>query len=252
MFLPRVYDREFRRRDGLSRRAVERGQDLRLTVAFHCWSGEYKESTDKLGDPEQFLITRGTTIVGHVAERISKTDVGLAALREGVVFNNRFLGLDATAKVLVPSNQLKYRDEFFMDGFTTSVQRLTCLGRRIRKAAARTEDLFRADEDTELPASGTYIVLNQGIMATGELDIRGTPRLRECVCGSAPLRVGKTNGEDVMERGEIAGFMHWCDLQIVYNTEVPPPLLCYCESVDELIEHGWKIVKAREKHKMEG
>ena len=40
------------------------------------------------------------------------------------------------------------------------------------------------------------------------------------------------------ERGEIAGFMHGCDLQSVYNTEVPPPLLCYCESVDELIEHG--------------
>ena len=178
--------------------AVERGQDLRLTVAFHRWSGEYKESTDNLEDPEHFLITQGTTIVEHVAERISNTDIGLAALREGVVFNNRFLDLDATAKVLVPSNQLRYRDEFVVHGFNTSVQRLTCLGRRIRKAAARTEDLFRADEDTELPASKTYIVLNQGIMATGESEIRGTPRLREGVCGSALLRVGKANGEDVM------------------------------------------------------
>jgi hypothetical protein len=231
--------------------AVERAQDLRVTVAFHCWPDEYKESTDKLGDSEHFSITQGTTVVGNVTERIGDTDIGLAALKDGVAFNNQILGLDAAAKVLLPSNKLKYRDEFVVDGFTTSVQRLVCLGRRIRRANTRTEDLYRAGKDAELPAPGNYIILEQGIMATGEPEMRGTPRLREGVCGSALLRVQMANGEDVIQKGEIAGFMHWCDLQSVYNTEDPPPLLCYCDATDKLIEHGWKIVRAGERRKIE-
>jgi hypothetical protein len=232
--------------------AVERGRDLRVTVAFHCWSDEYKDNMDKLGDPEYFSVTQGTTIVGNVAERIGKTDIGLAALKNGITFNNRFPGLDsATAKVLIPSKDIKYRDEFVVDGFTTSVQRLICHGRRIQKLNPRTEGLYRASEAAELPGPGAYIVLEQGIMATGEPEMRGTPRIREGVCGSALLRVQKANGEDVLQKGEISGFMHWRDLQSVYDTQDPPPLLCYCDSTDELIEHGWKIVKAGEKREME-
>lgn len=227
--------------------AVERAQDMRLTVAFHCWSDEYKESMEKLGDSDYFTVTQGKTVVGNVSERIGNTDIGLATLKDGVAFNNRFLGIDAAAEVLISSDKLKYRDQFVVDGFTTSVQRLVCLGSRIRKANARTEDLHKPNGDAELPAPGTYVILQQGIMATGEPEMRGTLRIREGVCGSALLRVLTANGEDVTDRGEIAGFMRWCDLQSTYNTEDPPPLLCYCDSTDELIAHGWNIVKAGEK-----
>jgi len=222
--------------------AINRDQDLRLTVAFHCWLEEYKKSMDKLGDPEFFTVIQGKTIVGHVSERIGNTDIGLAIFKNGITFNNRFLGVDAAAKVLIPSVKVKYRDEFVIDGFTTSVQRLVCLGRRIRKENARVEDLLQVNKDVELPAPGKYIVLEQGIMATGEPELRGSLRLREGVCGSALLRVQTANGDDVIHKGEIAGFMHWCDLQSVYNNQDPPSLLCYCDATDDLIVRGWKIV----------
>jgi hypothetical protein len=32
--------------------AVERAQDMRLTVAFHGWSDEYRESVEKLGESD--------------------------------------------------------------------------------------------------------------------------------------------------------------------------------------------------------
>ena len=102
-----------------------------------------------------------------------------------------------------------------------------------------------------LTGPGKYIVLEQGIMATGEPEIKGLPRLRESVCGSALLRVRTRDDEDVMEKGQIAGFMHWCDLQSVYNTEAPPPLFCYCDAADDLIKQGWKIVQTGEKQKTE-
>lgn len=46
--------------------------------------------------------------------------------------------------------------------------------------------------------------------------------------------------------GEIAGFMHWSDIQSVYNGD---RLLCFADVADGLIEDGWKVVLASEKRK---
>lgn len=188
--------------------------------------------------------------MGNVVERIGNIDIGLGKLKEGISFNNRFLGIEAAPKTFLHSSSLQYRDEFVIDGFTTSVQRLSCLGRRVRKEFARTEDLYKPNNDTELPGPGTYVVLNQGIMATGEPEMSGFPRVREGACGSA-LLLAMSGGANVIEKGVIAGFMYWSDLQSVYNNDTPPPLLCYCDTVDDLMEQGWKIAKAGEKRKLE-
>ncbi len=231
--------------------AVERGHEVRLTVPFHCWSEEYNKSMEEMGESDFLKVSQGESVIGHVSERVSSTDIGLAVLREGVILNNRFLGLDASAKLLIPGEKVKSRDEFVVDGFTTSVQRLVCFGRRIRKENASVEDLHRVHPNVELPSPGKCIVFEQGIMATGEPELRRSPRLREGVCGSALLRAQTTTGEDVMHNGEIAGFMHWCDLQSADNPQDPPPLLCFCESTNEVIGQGWKIVKAGEEREME-
>lgn len=159
--------------------AVERDQDPRLTVAFHCQKGKYDKHKDKLGDPEHFSIIQGTSIMGNVVERICKTHIGLGVLKDGVSFNNRFLGIEAAPKVWLPSKELNCLDEFVIDGFTTSVQRLTCLGRQIRKENTRGEEFYKANDDTRLPDPGIYIILDQGIIGTGEPEIRATPGLRE-------------------------------------------------------------------------
>ena len=128
------------------------------------------------------------TIVENIAERINKIDIGLVALKNGITFNNRFLGLDsATAKVLIPSKDVKYPDKFVVDSFTTSVQCLICHSRRIRKLNLRTERLYRASEGTKLPGLVAYIVVEQGIIATSESEIRGTPQIQE-VLQPSPLQ----------------------------------------------------------------
>jgi hypothetical protein len=68
----------------------------------------------------------------------------------------------------------------------------------------------------------------------------GTPSL----AGSAtPLHKQLPQGETT---GEIAGFMHWSDIQSLYNSD---RLLCFADAVDGLIEDGWKVVSAPEKRK---
>jgi hypothetical protein len=63
----------------------------------------------------------------------------------------------------------------------------------------------------------------------------GTPSL----AGSAtPLRKQFPQEQTT---GEIAGFMHWSDIQSVYNGD---RLLCFADAVDGLIEEGWKVVPA--------
>jgi len=52
----------------------------------------------------------------------------------------------------------------------------------------------------------------------------------------------------VVDKGEIAGFMHFSNL--VRDTR-PSNILCYCDSVDELIDDGWSVVQVPDKRKKE-
>ena len=176
---------------------IQKAQVFRVTAAFRCWSDEYDGNEDKLGDEGFMTVRQG---VGNIQERIGKTDIGLVKLQKNIKFNNRFLGIDTTPKAFIPISKVNYKDEFVIDGFTTSVQRLTCFGTRVRKCDARTEDLYQASSNVELPSTGRYVLLNQGIYATGCPEIKGTPRIREGVCGSALLRVDNAKGDDFTTR----------------------------------------------------
>jgi hypothetical protein len=68
----------------------------------------------------------------------------------------------------------------------------------------------------------------------------GTPSL----AGSATLLNKQLPQEETT--GEVAGFMHWSDIQSLYNGD---RLLCFADTVDGLIEDGWKVVLAPEEQK---
>jgi hypothetical protein len=100
----------------------------------------------------------------------------------------------------------------------------------------------------DLPPPGRYLSFSQGIYATGSTEIPGTAKIREGVCGSAVVRVRARGGgqsRDVLSDGEICGFMHWSDLQ--HQNETQGKLLCFADSVDELIKGGWQVVQVAEK-----
>jgi hypothetical protein len=54
-----------------------------------------------------------------------------------------------------------------------------------------------------------------------------------------------TKRKYVLEKGEIGGFMCWADLES-RSTE-PERLLCVSDTLDELINSGWKVVEETEK-----
>jgi hypothetical protein len=225
--------------------AVQKGTETRVTVAFHCWNSEDEQSPENLGDPNYFKVTQGETHIGHVAERISDTDIGLMKMKDGIAFNNRFLELDAVAGTLISTSQLSLNEEFVIDSFVTGRQRLRLQGIRLRGNGGLPE-LKGKPED--LPTPRNYLVFLQGIYATGAPEIHTLPRIRDGVCGSALVRIkaGKEAGtrQDVLHRGEVCGFMHWSNLQLKYGSG---GLLCFADSVDNLIEEGWVVSKIAKK-----
>ncbi|KAI9771651.1 MAG: hypothetical protein M1840_001866 [Geoglossum simile] len=218
--------------------AVQKGTDSRLTVAFHCWGKEFLEMPENLGDHNHFTITQGETLVGSVIERIGFTDIGLAKLKDGVSFSNQFLDLPTSAKKLLPLDEVGVMDDFLFDSFVTGRQRVKCLGKRILMKG-KSKAVLKGKPD-DLPGPGKYIDLRQGVYATNSPEIHGYPKVREGVCGSALVRSKRaTDGSDRLEEGEVAGFMHWSDLQLKYY--VSGNLMCFADSVDPLIEEGWEV-----------
>ena len=230
--------------------AVEKAGDTRLTVAFHCWDSEYESAPEKLGHATHFSVTQGETRVGYVQGRIGTTDIGLAKLDDNIAFQNRFLDLDTTARCFLPFDNINISDEFLFDSFVTGKQRMRCAGVRIRKAGQRREELVGNKE--HLPDSGNWIELCQGIYATGSPEIRGAPKIRAGVYGSALIRVsiaGETNDPAILQRGEVAGFMHWSDLR--RKNDVTGQLFCFAQSAEDLMQEGWSVVQVAEKRKEE-
>ncbi|KAL9101520.1 MAG: hypothetical protein Q9163_003230 [Psora crenata] len=220
---------------------VSKGNQNRVTIAFHCWREEYTQSADKLGDSAYFKVTQGSlkagTNVGYVDERIGTTDIGLCKLLPDITFENRFLELDVTAKTLLHSSDIEFGDVFQIDSFVTGLQQLKCLGIRVRTEGGREEQLIGKKEI--LPQHGVYVAVVQGIYATSAPEIYGKPQMREGVCGSALVRALKANGkESVLSDGGIGGFMHWSDLRA---KSLESTLLCYCDVLDDLIDAGWNM-----------
>ena len=220
---------------------VRKGNQNCLTVAFHCWSEEYKHFAAKLGDSAYFQVTQGSlndgTNVGYVAERVGATDIGLCKLLPDMSFENRFLEMDITAKKLLRSDDIKFGDLFQIDSFVVGLQQLECLGKRIRAEGGREKQLIGKQE--YLPEPGVYGAVVQGIYATSAPEISGKPQIREGVCGSALVRATRANEkENVLSNGEIGGFMHWSDLRVKSQAST---LLCFCDALDELVDAGWHV-----------
>jgi hypothetical protein len=213
---------------------VEKDGEIRLTVAFHCWADEYAATPDKLGNPDHFSVKQGNTRVGYVAERVGETDIGLAKLDDGIVFSNRFLDIDTSAKTLLLLEDISQGDTVLIDSFVTGRQALRCVGTRIVKGKVK-----------DLPGEDYYLQLHQGVWATNAPEIRGTTKIRAGVCGTAVVRNKAKGATKSLDRGEICGFMHWSDLQTNYaeNGE----LFCFADALDEMVNRGWKCVLVREK-----
>lgn len=146
---------------------VEKDDQRRLTVSIHCWQKELDESLEKMGDPGFFRVTQGKTHVGHVSSKLGTSDIGLATLNENVEFRNRFINIPGGPTQLLHSDKLKSNQVYMIDRFTTGRQgQLLCKGKRIIRPQdkERRVDQVLRDKQKDLPETGRYLVLVQGIL----------------------------------------------------------------------------------------
>jgi hypothetical protein len=173
---------------------VEKGNETRMTVSIHCWQKELDEIPERMGDPNVFTIKQGKSLVGYVSSRFGNTDIGLATLNPGVEFRNNFLDLPGAPKTLLHSDDLRLKDVFMIDSFSTGRQSsFQCQGKRVIKEEdkkKRQDPQLKGDHKNLLNA-GTYNVLVQGAFATGDALVHGMPIVRDGCCGSAVVRLVK-------------------------------------------------------------
>lgn len=184
-----------------------------------------------------FEVFQADTPVANVVSRVGSSDIGLAKLKNGVKFDNTFLYINTTAKSFLPQQAIKFNDFFQIDSFVTGVQPLTCLGIRRQTATGRQAK----DLQTFLEFGVPYLAVDQGIYATNAPEINGKPQIRDGVCGS-PLLFVRTSGENkelTLLKGQIGAFMHWSNVRDPYSSG--PRLLCFCDSVQPLIDRQWEI-----------
>lgn len=256
---------------------VEKDEHRRLTVAIHCWQKEIDDALEKMGDPKYFQVSQGETRVGYISERLEKSDIGLATLIDNVEFRNRFLDIPGGPTKLLPSDMLESDQVYMIDSFVTGRQgELLCKGKRVIKQEdkqRRVDPILRGKQE-DLPEAGVFVVIVQGVFATTEPIIYGSPKIRAGVCGSALVRLttskeGEGAGIDESSpisgrsselhaqtvectfenTGEIGGFMRWSDLQDKTSDSPTPRLYCYAEVTDPLVDAGWNVAKAVQKRK---
>jgi hypothetical protein len=193
--------------------------------------------------------------VGFVRERIGNTDIALAQLNDGVVFENGFMEVDFSAKKFIHSRDQVMGDQYLIDSFSTGKRQLFGLGRRFeikRDGNQRRKDLYivPGEEDKLPPTDVAYIGLRQGAYVTNHPTIYQVPQIRDVCCGAVLLRCGRKKQKrdyrgSAAEQGEICGMMHYADLQSKH-VDKAVNYICYADAFDPLINDGWKIVQDEE------
>lgn len=258
---------------------VEKNGVERLTCSYHCWQDLVKKYPGVLGNTnhqakEVFRVIQGNngndmdpgTNVGFLRARIGETDIGLAELHTGIVFENRFMEMDYTPKNLLHSNSQQIGDEYLVDSFSCGKQKLKGMGCRFVLKSLEEFHIPKSAKDEEesrvYPTPGyKYIRLKQGAYATNDESIPEKPVVRDRVCGSVLLRCRISTRpalkmNEVLERGETCGMLHYADI-----IEKPPTkrmktiaaeYVCYADCFDPLIRDGWRIADPPPKDSSKG
>jgi len=238
---------------------IRKGNERRLTCPWHCWEDHDKQYPGLLGKDDDeakrvFIVVQGEkgTKVGYVKERVGKTDIALAKLDDGIVFQNTFMDVNATAKRFLHSERVGLWDVFYVDGFSTGKQRLMSLGRRFQVARKRGQPHYHlaapdGDDEAFLPPDDiAYISAKHGVCATGQPILTTKPYIRDSARGAVLLRCRdglkpRDTEATVMARGEICGMFHFADLT-ARNAAGAGEYVIYADAFDPLIEDGWTIV----------
>ncbi|KAK0701465.1 hypothetical protein B0T21DRAFT_417174 [Apiosordaria backusii] len=238
---------------------VRKGTERRLTASYHNWEDHCEKKPELFGmdcpEAQQFFrAAQGDpgTRFGYLHERIGKSDIGLVKMDVGVIFENKFMEFDASAKTFLEGKKIKLNDKFVIDSYPTGKQYLTAvgfrniLGGRRRGRHSEFHKSQKADP-SKLPSDDVaYVTLEQGMYATDTIKMGKEPHMRARACGAVLVRCGiaaepKTPETTILARGEVAGMLHYADIIPAYETSAKK-LICYADSFDPLINEGWTIV----------
>jgi hypothetical protein len=200
---------------------VKNGDKRRFTTAQHCWDAV-----------EDKVVYHAEQAIGRIIETLGD-DVGLVDCPFD--FSNELLDIDVTAQVLKKAEEFSVGDFFLMDSAFTGKQRLKMFGVRAGKKRAKVDgDGRKEDYD--------YVMLEQGVYSVESPIMDQSPMIREGVCGTPIIHVGKKIQEekDHLAEGVVGGFMCYSDTVIATSPKAQM-LYCYCQTTDELLDAGWSI-----------
>ncbi|KAI8176899.1 hypothetical protein K4K54_013269 [Colletotrichum sp. SAR 10_86] len=249
---------------------VQKNGVERLTCSYHCWQDLVDKYPGVLGNTNDqakkvFRVVQGSngnnsdpgTDVGFLRARIGETDIGLAELHTGIMFENRFMMMDYKAKSLLHSSSQHMRDEYLVDTFSCGKQKLQGIGCRYVLESLEgfhiPKSVKNEDQSKMYPTPGyRYIRLKQGAYAANDDVIPEKPVIRDRVCGAVLLRSKiatrpSLKMHEVLEQGEIAGMLHYADLIEKPSTKrmktIAAEYVCYADCFDPLIQDGWRVVE---------
>lgn len=236
---------------------LSNGNETRLTCSWHNWEDHAKKHPTLLGQDDDearrvFTVVQGEpgSRVGHVVRRVGDTDIALASLDEGIVFENTFMDIQACAKRLVHTDSILPGDIYLIDGFTTGLQRLPGCGARfeVDRGPVHPTLISPNGDKSLLPPPGIYVSAIQGVCATMDDVQTKRPYIRGRACGAVLVRVFDRQNQarkpkEMLTRGEICGIFHYADLTPRYR-EAAEHYLAYTEVFNPLIDEGWRVVPA--------
>lgn len=104
---------------------VKKGTERRLTTAFHNWEQHAKKEPTLFGKSspearELFCAVQGDpgTKFGYLPIRIGQTDIGLIKMNDGIMFKNRFMEFEASAKKFLKTKNINLHDQFPLDSYS--------------------------------------------------------------------------------------------------------------------------------------
>ncbi|KAJ4250992.1 hypothetical protein NW762_011642 [Fusarium torreyae] len=238
-----------------------KGEERRLICSFHCWEPHVDKYPTRFGKTDvdsrnTFRVLQGDksgSAVGFVCERSGGSDIALAKLNDGIVFENKFMEMDAAPKKFLRSEEQNMGDHYMFDSFATGKQRVAGFGRCFTMGWTQDEPhhhLIVPQHGAHLmPVDEVkYIALEQGAYVTNSPEIIGKPQTRDSVCGSVLLRCKaknhkrKNQPQKTLDEGGIGGMLHFCDLQFK-NSSRADSFILYADSFDPLIDDNWTIVQ---------
>ncbi|KAF4986865.1 hypothetical protein FDECE_15735 [Fusarium decemcellulare] len=213
---------------------VDKNGERRLTCSFHNWeklakkhpanvdNGKDLNAEEDEKHAELFRVThrdKPGTNVGYISQRIGETDTALARLHPNIVFENKFMDIEAQPKSLLRNEGVQQGDISLVDNSVGVTEEFLCMGFRktISRRSKNTVHESPAHDiawplDEELPRPNVIFLLQ-------DLIVFSSAKTSVGIYDAALIRTGRgglrreERPDEMLGHGEVAVMSRGCSAE---------------------------------------